>query len=554
MRRRPGLVVLLGALAIMLAGCVSIPTGGGVGTQAISDQPDANDVIVLASGPEKGMTPSEIITGFLRAGRDPRSSYLVAREFLADSLRTKWKPNAGTVVSNPAFVPSALGGDNYAVPLDVSGQVDQSGIYTPQEASDRDLEFHLAKDSAGQWRITSAPDSTVLRVSDFGLVIRGYTLYFFDPSYQYLVPDERWFADSGSAALVSGRVVAALLAGPAPWLASPVLVSAFPSGTQLGDPPTIDGNTVTVDLSAQAQAASDAQKQRMLQQLTWSLRSLAVTNATITVSGLPVTIPDGPVISPDIPVQYEAVGFDGKSFGALTSSGVSALPGIGAQIAALTPRGVTLSHDRSSAAVLGNGGVSLVGATPDPVVVDARAGLVAPSLDPDGYVWSAPGGDPSGLIVVRSDAKAHPVPLPLTGSIVSLAVSRDGTRLLVAIATGAGPRAVLFGIQRDKDGVPTGFGSSLDLPIGNAALIGASWLDGNSIAVLSGSANGLTDVDEYAISGLTTGRGSLRGGVGIAGGSDGIRVLDADGNVLQPSLAEDWQGTGLHASFLGIQQ
>ncbi len=46
------------------------------------------------------MSPGEIVAGFLAAGRDPRSSYQVAKEYLADDLRSQWKPNAGVLVSD----------------------------------------------------------------------------------------------------------------------------------------------------------------------------------------------------------------------------------------------------------------------------------------------------------------------------------------------------------------------------------------------------------------------------------------------------------------------
>ncbi len=554
MTRRRAVVAALVAVAALLAGCVGIPTSGGVGTEQIAANPDANDVGYDAALPVKGMSPGEIVAGFLAAGRDPRSSYQVAKEYLADDLRSQWKPNAGVLVSDSPIAAESDGDDDYTVALTVTGQIDQSGIYTPQKASSRELPFRLAKNGAGQWRITQAPDGTVLRPGDFGPVIRDYTLYFYDPGYQYLVPDLRWFADNGTAGFIPGRIVGALLAGPAPWLASPVLVSAFPNGTQAGDVPTIDAGTVTVDLSSQVLSANATQQERMLQQLTWSLRSLAVSDVTMTVSGLPLQVADTGGINPDISPQYEAIGSDGKSFGALTTGGVTAFSGLGAQVMSLGPTAATLSHDRGVAAVLGGSGVSIVGATANPVLVDPRTGSVAPSLDPDGYAWSDPPGDPSALVVVKSDAKQHTIPIPVSGRVVSLAVSRDGTRLLVALSTDSGPRLVVTGIQRDKDDAPVGFGPLVDLPVGGGALLGATWLDANSVAALSSGTDGATDVVEYAISGQTTPHGSVPGGQAIAGGSDGIRLLDSSGSVLQPSLAEGWQSAGLHASFLGTQQ
>ncbi len=42
--RRMAVVAALVAVAALLAGCVGIPTSGGVGTEQIAANPDANDV------------------------------------------------------------------------------------------------------------------------------------------------------------------------------------------------------------------------------------------------------------------------------------------------------------------------------------------------------------------------------------------------------------------------------------------------------------------------------------------------------------------------------
>ena len=60
----------------------------------------------------------------------------------------------------------------------------------------------------GQWRISNAPDGTMIDATSFGNVFSAHTLYFFDPSGDYLVPDQRWFP---SGASTPTRVVKALL-------------------------------------------------------------------------------------------------------------------------------------------------------------------------------------------------------------------------------------------------------------------------------------------------------------------------------------------------------
>ena len=50
-----------------------------------------------------------------------------------------------------------------------------------------------------------------------------------------------------------------------------------------------------------------------------------------------------------------------------------------------------------------------------------------------------------------------------------MAVSRDGTRMLMAVQTSSGPKLLVAGIIRDKDLVPTSLGPPDYLPIGTAA-------------------------------------------------------------------------------------
>ena len=557
-RRSRVLAVAFGAvLAMALSACVTIPTGGGVATERIPEGQNNDDTVRVPLGPENGMTPEEIVAGFVRAGGGPQNNYDVAHQYLADSF-TKWKPSAGITLSDSQVVPVAsdtTGG--YTVSLGVVGRIDPSGVYTAQSEARRDLSFHVIKER-GQWRIDKAPDGTVLSTRDLGGAVKPYDLYFFDPDYDYLVPDLRWFADQGGPGYVPGRIVSALLAGPAPWLASPVLVSAFPSGTERGDTPTQDAGTMTVDLSSAVLGANAQQQQRMLQQLTLSLRAYDVSAVTMTVNGLSVPVTGQSTADSAPSVQYDAIGSDGKTFGVIGADGVSVLPQLGAVVQSLAPTAASLARDRTAVAVRGTGGVSLVTGNGH-AVIDNRPALVGPTIDPLGYVWSAQSA-PDSLIAVRTDGKPHPMPITADGSIVSLSASRDGTRLLVGLQTDTGPSVEVLGIQRDKDGVPTGFGTPLVLPLSQTGpVIGAEWIDEGSVAVLTGVSGEADAVFEYELAGRVTDHGTVRDAVALAAGSGGsgfyaMRVLTRGGDLLQPSVVEAWQTTGQNASLLGVQQ
>src|SRR3954451_20394486 len=284
-------VALLGAL-LALAGCVNIPTGGGVSKLTIDSNGGDGSLSTLPDEPVKGATQDEILAGFIRAGRSSSANYQVARDFLTDDFRAKWNPNAGALISSSPIDSVVVAPDVLQIAVTVSATVDADAHYAIADVSrTQPLQFHFAKDSKGQWRISSAPDGTILTPNRFATLFQPYDLYFFDPSFQYLVPDRRWFATPSGQ--VATRIVRALLVGPPDWLKGAV-VTAFPNGTELTGVPLIDQGRATVDLTSQVSSESAAGKRRMTQQLTQSLSTLGSPAVSITVGGFPVTVTDGP--------------------------------------------------------------------------------------------------------------------------------------------------------------------------------------------------------------------------------------------------------------------
>ena len=126
---------------------------------------------------------------------------------------------------------------------------------------------------------------------------------------------------------MQSRIVGALLAGPSPYLASPVTVTAFPPGAQPNETPSLDDGTVTVDLSSNVLDAGPTQQSRMLEQLTWSLRSPTVTAVKMTANSVEVPTSEPATAEANPAAYYEAVGSDGKLFGDVDFASASAVAG-----------------------------------------------------------------------------------------------------------------------------------------------------------------------------------------------------------------------------------
>lgn len=553
-RRMAGAALLL--LATLLGGCVNIPTGGGVTTDQIDASGTDENLPSLPPGPAVDASPSEIIAGFISAGRGPQKNYNVARQYLTDDFRLTWTPGARTLISSTPITPDPLADNTWNVTITTSASVDADGHYTVNSDT-VDLQFGIVQDAEGQWRISSAPDGTLLPGTAFTGIFRAYDLYFFDPTFTFLVPDRRWFP-SGSN--VPNRLVSQLLLGPSPWLGSGVLFSAFPTGTEQEDAPQINSGVATVELSSEVQGVDAATKRRMLQQLTESLGSISsVRDVTIRSAGFTLPIPDGgsPADSSFLVGNEPVGGLDGR-VGIVTDAGVTPLSAIGRSADPLGVTAASLARNRTAMAVrAADGSIQLIDDGAEPVVIDTRPGLLAPSLDPLGYTWSVPADSPGELWAIASDGTPFPVPgLPADGRIVSFEVSRDGARVLAALDTASGPRLLVAGVVRDADDAPVSLSSEVvDLPVDGGDLVDVAWVDGVSVVALSGS-GGATSVELFVIGGQSVSLGSPLDAIEIVGGNglEGTRVLDADGQILRPGGGTSWQETGLVASFLATQQ
>jgi len=173
--------------------------------------------------------------------------------------------------------------------------------------------------------------------------------------------------------------------------------------------------------------------------------------------------------------------------GFATASATSQLPGLSTAVEALRPRSVELSSDQTTAAVGTASGSYAVTASGGARLVDGRAGLVAPSLDGGGFVWSLVADDPSSLTAYSTDGTAHPVAtsLPTGPRVTTFRVSRDGTRALLLLDNQGASRLLVAAVVRDSDGVPIRLGPPLELSAPDGSPVDATWADQLTVAVLT---------------------------------------------------------------------
>jgi hypothetical protein len=556
-RLRTLVATTLAALTVVaLTACAAIPTGGGVRTgQSVKDGA-ISGFELRPDRPVAGADQTAILRGFVAAGTGSQDDYGTAREFLAKGFADEWNPRRGVTVLQESGAIDRVADRELTYTLTASATVDADGEYTQAvRPTTSTLTFQFVRED-GQWRIAYAPDGIILTPVSFESQFQQHALYFFDPTYRYLVPDERWFLARSST---STRIASALLAGPSDWLKGAV-VSAFPEGTQLSlNAVTIENGSALVDLSSDALRASNDDKLRMREQLTRSLASVAsVSSVSITIEGATFSAPEqqgGQArLNPDVDPR-PLVDRDDEVGYATTNGRIAALGGdASATIASLDPEAFSLSTSGTVAAVGNASGVVVVRGR-DALRIDATEGLVAPTMDDLGFVWVGRSGDTRRVTAYGLGGDPHEVATTLPrGRLVSFQVSRDSTRALALIETSDGPALYVMAIVRGSDRTPTGLGSPVRVQAATGDAVGAAWVSDSDVVSVGQTETG-PEVVRSTVGGQSTTLPKPDGTASsVTGGSGGSVLLRmSDGTVLQ-STGGRWDTTGITADVLGTQR
>ena len=476
------------ALLMSLTGCAALPVSGPVRIGPdLTPSSDVESFYYSPSGPTEGASQAEILSGFIAAGTGPQNDYAVAREFLSESLRSIWNPNQEVLVQRQSPQVTIGDDDTAQLSVDVIAQIDQDGRYeTRPLGTTKILDYEFVQE-AGQWRLSSAPDATVLIRPVFEVVFRDYSVYFVDRQKRYLVPELRWFP---STAATGTKLANALLRGPSSWL-RPAVISAIPSGTRLSiDAVTIEDGVALVDLTARALVASRADRLVFKAQLDATLSQLAnVERVAISIerSNQEITETAGQlrtagantlVVVGDL--GLETVGISETDFF-----------GDGAEFFDLNPAtDIAISKQSSSLALLTAAGVirtSLVNPGVDAELVDSRSGIISIEYDRQDYLWSVTRARGSNIIATSSMGEQFRVSAPwLTNEAVrGFSISPEGSRIAFLLASASRNRVLVSAIVRNSSGVPIELATPIEIASEVAGPSQLSWVSLMSIAIVN---------------------------------------------------------------------
>lgn len=515
-RSHPVVLLLLAVVALLLAGCASVPSdvevqeveSAGLAAAESEASVDEPEVLLLPPEPAPGMSPEQVLRGFLVASAAGDRDHAVAREYLTDEASEDWDDNAEVVVYDQAepLRVSCEPDDGTATcseptSLRVTGQreavIARDGSFT----LDREplLDSYGVTRVDGEWRLSSVPAGVRITRADLDRAYRAVSVYFLDPSREWVVPD-RVFLPVVSRTLPR-LLVDALLSGPTTRLA-PAVGTAVPPGTELRSV-TLEGGVVQVDLSRHVLAAPPEARRALSAQFVTTLGQLPdVTGLRLTADGEPVEVPGvgatqsinewrsfvrGPA-GEQTPGYYVAEGSVRVLPGEASDSRLGTPVGPALLSPAIAPGRPLLAGLRGGA----DGEELLVGRPPDALSVRLRADeLTGPSWGGGRYgTWTVrrQGGEQE-LVLVPETGSPVVVPSPGLddlGTVRTLTVSRDDTRVAVVAGPEGGPSRLYVGLIVPDPSLDAGV--SLSRPrIVNEDLdvLDAAWAGDQGIAVLA---------------------------------------------------------------------
>jgi hypothetical protein len=465
--------------SMVLSACATLPTvsSNQLGPE-INQGTGAETLYYSPNGPVVDSTQEQIISDFFYAGNGPQEDYAVAREFLTPSFASKWKPTNETLIQTGSTRVVSNFGTKVQIMVPYDAKIAADGTYRSTPGATQIIEVKLLQVS-GQWRISSAPNLTILLRPNFDVLFDPVSIYFWDKSFSFLVPEVRWFP---TRAAIATRITNAILAGPSEWLA-PAVQTIIPPGTKLNiNSVTVTSGVAAVDFSAKALEVPEWKRPYLKSQLVATLGELeGVSDVSISIQRTKQEIATGSSGMPSTPSNLPI---------ALTTSGLVRLVGtstleiskVASLIEAGSPKGFAMSSDESLLALQSNGAIyayDLGLLTAKSVEIDNRTGLINPTIDPFGRFWTVTDrkGASFRISTLNGTELTLPNPLGYAASVKSIAMSPEGSRLAILYRERSVTHLVVASVVRDEAGSVIEFGDVTEVSGFDSETDSISWVD-----------------------------------------------------------------------------
>jgi hypothetical protein len=551
---------LLLIIPIILTACGSVPIESSIREGAIlGSVPEGSIVRVIASNPQTGMTPEEIVSGFLNASASSDSNFKIAREYLIPELRNVWEPTEEIKVYEGQGRINSLQENTVVFSAPLNSVIDEnSRIVLSEPDAQLVQEFNL-KQIDNEWRIDLKNKGILISRADLNRSFTTFPLWFPDASLQTLVPDNVVLprATTGNPT----RLVQLLLAGPGDYLAGAV-VSAFPVGTALAlNSVPVSNGLATVSLNETVLTADPYLREVLSSQIVKTLAKIPeIRTVRINVGSQSLFVPNTPIrqsttdwekFSPDFNREVGALAIENGKIVNIDSESISAVSDdyfdSGAWFAATANRkqnilaAVNINRTKM---VVQNSSVEI----PRRITVEGSL-LRIPRTDIFDSVWI------TGVNQVSVIQNNRSINVSIVGvtkqNVIEVIPSPDGVRVLLIVKTTYGTELRLGTIVRED----------LSIKINNLrkitrdgfAVSQATWQDETNVLYLDNSVEPATLFTVDSFTGISKSLYSQSGTTNIASAVKKPLLLSlSDGSLLE-RVSGDWVNRGnlTNASYPG---
>jgi hypothetical protein len=551
---------LLLIIPIILTACGSVPIESSIREGAIlGSVPEGSIVRVIASNPQTGMTPEEIVSGFLNASASSDSNFKIAREYLIPELRNAWEPTEEIKVYEGQGRINSLQENTVVFSAPLNSVIDKNSRIVLSEPDAQLVQEFSLKQIDNEWRIDLKNKGILISRADLNRSFTTFPLWFPDASLQTLVPDNVVLprATTGNPT----RLVQLLLAGPGDYLAGAV-VSAFPVGTALAlNSVPVSNGLATVSLNETVLTADPYLREVLSSQIVKTLAKIPeIKTVRINVGSQSLVVPNTPIrqsttdwekFDPDFNREVGALAIENGKIVKIDSESISAVSDdyfdSGAWFAATANRkqnilaAVNINRTKM---VVQNSSVEI----PRRITVEGSL-LRIPRTDIFDSVWI------TGVNQVSVIQNNRSINVSIVGvtkqNVIEVIPSPDGVRVLLIVKTTYGTELRLGTIVRED----------LSIKINNLrkitrdgfAVSQATWQDETNVLYLDNSVEPATLFTVDSFTGISKSLYSQSGTTNIASAVKKPLLLSlSDGSLLE-RVSGDWVNRGnlTNASYPG---
>jgi hypothetical protein len=282
-------------ISFALVSCGNIPKNSSIQEGSIlGSVPEGSIVRVIASAPQEGMTPEEIVSGFLNASASSENDFKIAREYLIPELRSSWQPTQQIQVYEGQGRLNLTQSNTVVFTAPLNSVIDARSRITLSEPDSQLVQEFKLKKVDNEWRINLDIKGLLISRADLNRSFTTFPLWFPDSSLKTLTPDVVVLPRSTTGNAT--RLMQLLLAGPGENLTGAVR-SAFPVGTTLAiNSVPVSNGLATVSLNETVLSAEPYLREVLSAQIVKTLSKIPeIRTVRINVGSSSLIVPNTPI-------------------------------------------------------------------------------------------------------------------------------------------------------------------------------------------------------------------------------------------------------------------